>query len=70
MIERQCAIEVIELGLEAISKLSRVLHAIHGHCTDEEYELLKRGIGLSIGKIQTEILDFIYVAYPDLDDLK
>lgn len=38
--------------------------------TEDEFALIKRGVVLSIGRIQTEILDIVYREYPDLDDLK
>jgi len=37
--------------------------------TEEQYERIRKGIGLSIGKIQTDILGIIYEAYPELDAL-
>ena len=30
---------------------------------------IKKGVGLAIGQVQSEILDTIYSRYPDLDDL-
>jgi hypothetical protein len=69
MIEVQCAKEVSELALDAVAKLSQILNAITGRCSEEEYEQIKRGVGLSIGKIQMEVLDLIYTNYPELDDL-
>ena len=70
MIEKQCATEICELALKAISELSQSLNISRGRSSEEEYELIKRGVGLSIGKIQTDLLDVIYAAYPELDDLK
>ena len=70
MIEKECAVEVRESALKAISELSRLLEVCRDRCTDGDYERLKKGIGLSIGRIQTDLLDVVYSAYPDLDDLK
>ncbi|MBI5874884.1 MAG: hypothetical protein HZB81_03400 [Deltaproteobacteria bacterium] len=70
MIEKQCAIEICKLALKAISDLSRILNVSQGLCLEAEYEQIKKGVGLSIGKIQTDILDVIYTIYPELDDLK
>lgn len=70
MIEKQCAIEIRELALKAISELSQSLSVSRNRCSEEEYERIKKGVGLSIGKIQTDLLDIIYAAYPELDDLK
>lgn len=70
MIEKECAAEVREYSLKAISELSRLLDACRGRCSDDDYERLRKGAGLAIGKIQTDLLDVIYSAYPELDDLK
>jgi hypothetical protein len=70
MIEKECAAEVRESCLKAITELTRLLEACRDRCSDDDYERLRRGIGLSIGRIQTELLDVVYSAYPELDDLK
>ncbi len=70
MIEKKCAIEIRGFALNAISELSKALNASQGHCSSEDAERIKKGVGLSIGKIQTELLDMISKAYPELDDLK
>ena len=70
MIEKERAAEIRESALRAISELSRLLEACRGRCSDDDYERLRKGVGLSIGRIQTDLLDVVYSAYPDLDDLK
>lgn len=70
MIEKQCATEIRELALKAISELTRTLNVSQDRCSKEIYEQIKKGVGLSIGHIQTELLDVIYAVYPELDDLK
>jgi hypothetical protein len=70
MIEKECAKTICEHALKAVSELTHALNVIHGRCSEEEYEKIRKGIGLSIGKIQTDILDIVYSAYPELDDLK
>jgi hypothetical protein len=69
MIEKECAIEICELALKAVSELTQVLNISHERCSKEEYEQIRKGVGLSIGIIQTDILDVVYMAYPELDDL-
>jgi hypothetical protein len=67
--ERSVAILAQKNCLEAIG----LLHSILGsqNLWDEpNLQQLKRGIGLSIGRIETEVLALIYAAHPDLDDLK
>jgi hypothetical protein len=70
MINKQTAIEIKGHALNAVSELSKLLNAAEGRCSSEEYEQIKRGVGLSIGRIQTELLDTIYATYPELDELK
>ena len=69
MMNKPTAIEIKERSLSAVSELSQLLNAIKGRCSSEEYDRIKRGVGLSIGRIQTELLDIVYTAYPELDDL-
>jgi hypothetical protein len=70
MIERQCAIEVRDLALRAVSELSDILQVSQHRCSDEEYERLRKGVGHAIGAIQTRLLDLISAEYPELDDLR
>jgi hypothetical protein len=56
--------------LEAVSQLSRVVLFSRGRCSQEEFERIKKAVGLAVGQIQAEILDAIYSRYPELDDLK
>lgn len=69
MIEKECATDVREHALRAISELSQVLNVSQNRCSQEEYDRIKKGVGLSIGKIQSDLLDIIYAAYPELYDL-
>ncbi len=70
MIEKQCAVEIRELALGAISALSEILSISRERCSIDDYEQLKKGVGLSIGGIQIDILDVINAVYPELDDLE
>jgi hypothetical protein len=50
----------------------RLLHSIvklEGDWNEEDLKLLQRGIGISIGTIDVDLLRIIYRKYPDLDDL-
>ena len=57
-------------SLEAISSLSRILTANHDKCSEQEYEKIKRGVGLSIGQIQMDLIEMAYREFPEMDDLK
>lgn len=53
--------EVVELSL---------LRDVKTLCSDEDFQKIKRGVGLTIGTIRTELVDSLYVEYPELDDLR
>lgn len=67
--DKACAKEIRDHALKAIAELSHALIASENRCSAEEFEQVKRGVGLSIGKIQIELLGVVYKRYPELDDL-
>jgi hypothetical protein len=67
MIDRQTAEAVRDLALKAVSELSRALAAAQAGCDGESFEKVKRGVGLSIGRIQTEVIDVVLKDHPDLE---
>ena len=69
MMEKNIAIEIQELALDAVHALAKA-HTCASGCSEEERRRIERGVGLSIGRIETELLGVIYAAYPELDDLK
>ena len=68
--EKKIAIEIQQHALDAIRALSEALSRCENRCSPEEYQQIKRGVGLSMGRIETELLGVIYAEYPELDDLK
>lgn len=62
--------EVRDQALKAIEELSHGLTIAKGKCSEEDFESLKKAVGMSIIRIDGDILDFIYTRYPELDDLK
>lgn len=70
MIKKKIAVEIKEYSLRAVTELTGIFEAMREGVSDEDYAVIKRGVGLSIGRIQTEILDSIYRDHPDLDHLK
>lgn len=68
--DKQDAATMKESALKAIEELTGLLDLALESCSEEEYHQIKRGVGLSIGRIQTELLDVICAAYPELDHLK
>lgn len=67
---KQDAAEIQECGLKAIENLTLLLDKAKACCSNDLYEQIRKGVGLSIGKIQTELLDVICTIYPELDDLQ
>ena len=68
--DKETAIEIQKNALSALRSLSDALSACENRCSAEEYQQIKRGVGLSMGRIETELLGVIYAAYPEIDDLK
>jgi hypothetical protein len=68
--DRELAVAIKDHGLKAVVELGLALKCCFKRCSPEEYAILKRAIGLSIGRINLELLDVVYAQYPDLDHLK
>lgn len=64
------ASEVKRLSLEAVRALNSAVELVHRSASPELADLLRKGLGLSIGKIVTDVLAPIYDIYPELDHLK
>ena len=56
-------------ALRAIKELMAIVYLSKDKCSPEQHQQIERGVGLSVGKIQMEILEVINAAYPELDDL-
>ena len=67
MIDREVALEIQRSALDAVVKLSSILNDIQGRCPDEDFEIIKKGVGYSIGDIYVEILNYLYSQHPDID---
>jgi hypothetical protein len=67
---RETAAHVHAASLSAIIGLSTLLRTVQASCSDEDVQKIKRGVGLAIGTIQTELMDPLYVGHPELDDLR
>jgi hypothetical protein len=66
---KEAAIELQRLCLRAIEALSESLLVSQSSLSGEEYDARKRATGTLIGRIQTDLLDPLYLHYPELDDL-
>jgi hypothetical protein len=70
MIEKSYAIEIKKRALSAVSELSNIVSAGSDRCSVDDFEKIKKGVGVCIGRIQMSILEEIYRDHPDLDDLR
>jgi hypothetical protein len=63
------AIEVKRESLLAVESLSRALNHARSGYSENEFAALHQEIGILIGRIQMGVLEPIYIAFTDLDDL-
>jgi hypothetical protein len=70
MMNKHDAAKMKESALKAIEELTGLLDVALESCSEDEYQQIRKGVGLSIGRIQTELLDVIYAIHPELDHLK
>ena len=66
--KKDTAIRVQQSGRAAIAILTALLNQVASDCSDEEFNAIKRGVGLTIGRIQMELLEPLYLQHPDVDD--
>ncbi len=68
-VDRELAEHTKGRALEAIKCLNSIFSE-NRHKGKEGFEAIHKGVGLSIGRIEMEVLGPIYTAHPDLDDLE
>ncbi len=66
----EAAKEIRSHATKAIENLSKCLDSAMGRCNDDDFEKLRKAVGLSIMKIDSELIEFLDEKYPELDDLK
>ena len=69
MIKQNDALRIQRLALSAVESLTAALDVSVATASPEVQEELKRGIGITIGLIQTEVLAVLYQFHPDIDPL-
>lgn len=69
MIDRQTAERARDEILQGMYHLNRSLVLADGHFPDETYQLMRRGVGVAIGRLEVDYLHHIFALYPDLDDV-
>lgn len=70
MIDKTCAIDVKENAMSAITELTSALRICEGRCSPEEYEEIRKGVGLSIGAVHDGLLREIFRLYRELNHLR
>ena len=68
--ERASAMELQRNALSAVELLSEFLEVSKGVMANDDYEAKRRTVGSLVGQIQLELLEPIYLRYPELDDLR
>ncbi|MEO6390382.1 MAG: hypothetical protein ABIP75_00940 [Pyrinomonadaceae bacterium] len=66
--DKEVALVIKAHALDAIAQLTELLYITEDRCTPEEYEAIRRGVGISIGNTAVDLLEIVYRAYPELDD--
>ena len=69
VMKKQIAIDIQQRLLTVISELSSILLLEKNNFSEKEYEAIKKGVGISIGEIQVNLLDFLCSLYPEIDNL-
>ena len=69
MIEQNDALRIQQLALSAVESLTAALDVSVTIASPEVQNELKRGIGITIGLIETEVLAVLYRIHPDIDPL-
>ena len=69
MLSKDDATTIRDHALRAIHELMDIVYLSKDKCSPEQHEQIKHAVGLSVGRIQMEILEVVNSAYPELDDL-
>jgi outer membrane PBP1 activator LpoA protein len=70
MIDKTTAIQIQGRALAAVRELMAILPEINDKSSEEDFDRIRRGVGLSVGRIQMEILEVINAQHPEIDDLR
>lgn len=70
MIRKDIAVQIKNRALVAIGELDSIVSDVRGQCSEEEFEMIKHSVGLSIIRIIDHLLEPVYQQYPELDDPK
>ena len=65
--DKNLAIAAIRLSEAYLIGLNLVLAEVQQNCSDAEFQAFRRAVGLSMGKVDLELLDPLYKAHPELE---
>jgi hypothetical protein len=68
MIAKDISVQIKKRALVAIGELDSIVSDVRGKCREEEFEAIKRGVGMSIIRIIDDVLEPIYRQHPELDN--
>ena len=59
MIEKDAAVEIYRHASGACKELTSALNSVIGRCSEDDFMLIRRGIGRCLGDIQMDVLEII-----------
>ena len=67
MVTKEVAIKIDKSSRKAIGILDTLVADVRDHCDTEDFEAIRRGVGLSIARIIDLLLEPVYSVHPDID---
>lgn len=68
MVSKEIALQIKERALRAIADLDGLIYDVRDRVSDEDFQMLRRGAGLAMARIITDLLEPIYKQHPEIDD--
>ena len=65
--DKDQAVQIKEKALAAVESLISVLATMEGRVSPDEFERIKRSVGLAVGAIEMHINVPLYQMFPDLE---
>jgi hypothetical protein len=65
--DKQCAIEIREHSLKAVSEIGLAAYTCVGRCSDEDLKKMQAGAGHAASRVDALLMEVIYRAFPELD---
>jgi hypothetical protein len=65
--DKNLAIAAVRLSEAFIIGMNLLLAEVQQKCSDAEFQAFRRAVGLSMGKIEIEVIDPLYKIHPELE---